>query len=52
MLIESKSLIDAFFDKVMVMDENIALRDNRLYILESILDNFKPFMDISKISEK
>ena len=52
MLIESKSLIDSFFDKVMVMDENIALRDNRLYILESILDNFKLLMDISKISEK
>ncbi len=52
LIIEGKGLIDAFFDKVLVMDENADVRDNRLYLLEDILSNFSNLMDFSRISEK
>ena len=51
LLIKGKSLIDSFFDKVMVMAEDKALRDNRLALLEGILQPFKNLLDFSKISE-
>jgi len=50
-LIEGKSIIDDFFDAVMVMAEDQKLRDSRLALLESILAPFKNLMDFSKISE-
>ncbi len=50
-IIEGKNLIDSFFDKVLVMDKDTSLRDNRLYLLEEILGNFSGIMDFSKISE-
>jgi len=50
-LIQSKIVIDPFFEKILVMDENIQLRDNRLYLLESILHKFSSFIDFSKIAE-
>ncbi len=50
-LIEAKSLIDLYFDKVMVMDKDIAVRDNRLAMLNDILNRFKELIDFSKISE-
>ncbi len=50
-LIEGKGIVDAFFDKVMVMAEDMELRDTRLALLDSILDPFRTFMDFSKISE-
>jgi glycyl-tRNA synthetase beta chain len=52
LLIDAKPAIDSFFDKVLVMEKDIKLRDNRLYILESILKNFKDLMDFSKIEDR
>jgi len=49
---DAKHSIDSFFDKVLVMDKRIEVRDNRLSILEGILDNFKNLIDFSKISDK
>ncbi|HPS58276.1 MAG TPA: glycine--tRNA ligase subunit beta [Spirochaetota bacterium] len=48
----AKPVIDSFFDKVLVMDKRTEIRDNRLYILENILGNFKGLIDFSKISDK
>ncbi len=52
LLIEAKPAIDGFFDKVLVMEKDLKLRDNRLYILESILKNFAHLMDFSKIEDR
>ena len=49
---EAKQYIDNFFDKVMVMDNRVEVRDNRLSILEGILGNFRDLIDFSKISDK
>ncbi len=49
---DAKQSIDSFFDKVLVMDKRIEVRDNRLSILEVILRNFKNLIDFSKISDK
>lgn len=51
LLIESKRVVDDFFDKVMVMADDIPLRDNRLALLEKILNPFKNLLDFSRISE-
>ncbi len=47
-----KPLIDLFFDKVLVMDKRIEVRDNRLYLIESILKNLSAIIDFSRISDK
>ncbi|HSA16234.1 MAG TPA: glycine--tRNA ligase subunit beta [Spirochaetota bacterium] len=52
LLIEGKAIIDEFFDKVLVMDKDLAVRDNRLALLENILANFTGLLDFSKISDK
>ncbi|MCL1911372.1 MAG: glycine--tRNA ligase subunit beta [Leptospirales bacterium] len=52
LLIQGKAAIDAFFDKVLVMDENIDVRDTRLAMLEQILSAFSELIDFSKISDK
>ena len=52
LLIQGKTAIDAFFDKVLVMDERINVRDTRLAMLEGILTDFTGLLDFSKISEK
>ena len=52
LLIEGKSIIDSFFDEVLVMDKDIAVRDSRLNMLENILSNFSSLIDFSKISDK
>lgn len=52
LMIEGKVHIDLFFDKVLVMDKNLEIRDNRLYLLEDILSNFRGLIDFSKISDK
>jgi glycyl-tRNA synthetase beta chain len=49
---DAKQAIDNFFDKVLVMDKKVEVRDNRLAILEGILNNFKSLIDFSKISDK
>ncbi|OQA99161.1 MAG: Glycine--tRNA ligase beta subunit [Spirochaetes bacterium ADurb.Bin218] len=51
LMTEAKPLIDSFFDKVLVMDKRIEIRDNRLFILESVLNIFNNLIDFSKISE-
>ena len=45
-----KERVDAFFDGVMVMTENIECRDNRLALLKQIAEMFGQFADFSKIS--
>jgi len=42
--------VDAFFDGVMVLTENNALRRNRLSLLKRIAGLFETFADFSKIS--
>lgn len=41
--------LDAFFDKVMVNDENLDLRKNRLCLLNQIRDEINQMADFSKI---
>lgn len=41
--------VDAFFDKVMVMVEDAALRDNRLALLTKLEGLFMRVADISKL---
>jgi glycyl-tRNA synthetase beta chain len=52
LLIEGKPIIDAFFDKVLVMDKDVKLRDNRLAVLEGILKHFTTLMDFSRIEDR
>ena len=52
LLIQGKAIIDAFFDKVLVMDERTDIRDTRLAMLEQILSAFSELIDFSKISDK
>ncbi len=51
LLIEGKPVVDKFFDNVLVMTEDSKLRDNRLSLIENILDPFKNLLDFSRISE-
>jgi glycyl-tRNA synthetase beta chain len=51
LLIDGKPVVDRFFDKVMVMAEDLGSRDNRLSLLENILYPFKNLLDFSRISE-
>ncbi|MGV7927865.1 MAG: glycine--tRNA ligase subunit beta [Spirochaetota bacterium] len=51
LLIEGKAAVDTFFDKVMVMSDDVRIRDNRLALLETILEPFRGLLDFTKISE-
>lgn len=42
--------IDAFFDNVMVMDEDVALRENRLRLLNRFVALFSAFADFSRLA--
>ena len=44
-----KEPVDAFFDAVMVMAEDAALRDNRLRLLQSLREQFLRVADISRL---
>jgi glycyl-tRNA synthetase beta chain len=44
-----KSNVDSYFDNVLVMDENLKLRENRIGMLRSIINVFSDIIDISKI---
>src|SRR5258708_9687034 len=44
-----RPLIDAFFDKVMVMVDDEALRANRLRLLQTLVDEFSRIRDFSEI---
>lgn len=43
--------VDAFFDQVMVMDEDPALRNNRLALLAALRDLFLRVADISRLQQ-
>ena len=43
--------IDAFFDGVMVMDENEAIRENRLRLLNRFVAVFKDVADFGKMAK-
>jgi len=47
-----KSVVDKFFDEVLVMTDDAKIRNNRLLLLKMIVENFKSIIDFSKISEK
>jgi len=49
-LVDLRPLVDAYFDGVMVMDEDLALRGNRLGLLRAIVDRFSTLADFSKLS--
>jgi glycyl-tRNA synthetase beta chain len=44
-----KSYVDSYFDNVLVMDENLKLKENRIGMLRSIINVFSDIIDISKI---
>jgi glycyl-tRNA synthetase beta chain len=44
-----RSTVDAFFDKVMVMAEDVALRNNRLALLNTLRELFLRVADVSKL---
>jgi glycyl-tRNA synthetase beta chain len=50
-LIDAKPVIDLFFDKIMVMADDVKVRDNRLALLSSITIMFSAVIDFSKIAE-
>ncbi len=51
LLADLKEPVDAFFDSVMVMCEDDALRQNRLSLLQLLSDQFMQIADISKLSK-
>jgi glycyl-tRNA synthetase beta chain len=51
-LAELKPEIDQFFDSVMVMAEDSALRKNRLVILKKLRSSFLQVADISQLAQK
>ena len=46
---EIKPAVDGFFDEVMVMVEDVSLRNNRLYLLHQISSLFSGLADFSRI---
>ena len=44
--------IDTFFDEVMVMDEDIKLRENRLKLLNRFVNVFANVADIGEMAKK
>ncbi len=48
-LAELRPVVDPFFDEVMVMDPDAALRDNRLALLRSLHELFAPLADFSRL---
>lgn len=51
-LIELKAPIDAFFDDVLVNDDNPKIRENRLALLASLREAFLGFADISLVQAR
>jgi glycyl-tRNA synthetase beta chain len=44
--------IDSFFDGVLIMDDDLALREMRLRLLNSFVDVFANVADIGKMAKK
>ncbi len=51
-ILKMKEPVDLFFDKVMVMDDDPAVRDNRLNLLSTIAELFLQVGDFSKMTMK
>ena len=51
-LLKLKPYVDDFFDNVLVMEKDDAIRDNRLAILKEIVSLFLTIGDLSKISSQ
>jgi len=51
LLVEFGSLINEFFDKVLVMDRDEAVRQNRINLVKDCTDLYYLFADFSKISQ-
>jgi glycyl-tRNA synthetase beta chain len=51
-LAELKPVLDAFFDKVLVMDEDLSLKNNRLTLLKNLNDLFIQIADLSYLPAK
>lgn len=47
-----KEKVDLFFDKVLVMDNNSMIKNNRLALLKMLVNHFRQLLDFSSISEK
>ncbi len=47
-----KDLVDKFFDDVLVMDKDEAIKNNRLTLLNMIVSTFKKLIDFSRIQNK
>jgi glycyl-tRNA synthetase beta chain len=45
-----KGAVDAFFDGVMVMTEDVRVRDNRVALLAQLRDTMNRVADISKLA--
>ena len=50
--IDMKPVVDNFFDKVLVMDENENIRNNRIALLQKIDDLLLQIADFSILTEK
>ena len=48
-LAQLRPAVDKFFDDVMVMDPDVALRDNRLALLRALHELFAPLADFSRL---
>jgi glycyl-tRNA synthetase beta chain len=49
-LADLRPTVDAFFDKVMVMSDDAAVRQNRLALLAALRTLFLDIADISRLS--
>ncbi len=52
MIASLRPAVDRFFDKVLVMDEDRNLRQNRLRLLAALNERFSVFADLSQIESK
>ncbi|HSQ34843.1 MAG TPA: hypothetical protein VLQ89_02520, partial [Candidatus Binatia bacterium] len=50
-ILEMKPIIDRFFDKILVMDENEALRKNRIALLQRLDELLSGVADFSLLVE-
>ena len=48
-LAEAKSITDNFFDNVIVNDENLDIKKNRLELLQMLCKTYNNFIDFSKV---
>ena len=51
-LAELRAPIDAFFDDVLVMDENVKLKENRLRLLNRFESVFSGIANIGELAKK